>query len=426
MLLFFTFHIWLLSVTKNCFQSIPWIQCTQLLLTIIMAVTTQNLEDVEQKCEDVEQKCEMSDFKTWSEAQNFSFNLILEFLDLTEVVKLLTIVHVSQQKFVPSSTLLSEILRKALRSSLSGIPFYSRDREKRPTLLMTSKDKTLSLNTICQLFNLIKKTIRNECELGFCIAKFEFFFQCITTRNDLCIIWNHEMREEGKDEEDLHFKMIFASSQCSDRECNQIVLWHCSICENPCSECLDHVTICELCLENACTDCLVNDNLCKDCGFICVGCGGLFIVEDDLKFICEGSECGRSCPSAVGPYCSDCAWPEDDPVPHISLCCICCQMACTKCDIIMWCETCKDQYCYDCMPLSICYVCDRMICDTCEPMILHCEQVRSTQFITFTIVSPYCLKKICLPLLRLISLLFSSSYSVIKCFVTIVYRLKCA
>jgi hypothetical protein len=376
MLLLTAFHIcvqialtdsmWLLLVFQICFQSMPWMHCIRLLLTIMMAITTRNKIDVEQMFE-------ISEFQAWCGAQNFSFNLILEFLELADVVKLLTIVHSSQPKFIPTSTLLSEILRKALLFSLLAIPFYSIDRKKRPTLLMISKDKTLTLHTMHQLYDFIKESISSEYEP--CIAKFDSFFQCITSHDELCTIWSHAGQGEDEWRDGLSFKMIFASSQCSDRECNQIVLWHCGICESPCSECAIHVTLCDFCYETACTDCLVTDNLCKDCGFICVECEGLFIAEEVIKFICEGSECGCSCPIAAGPYCSSCAWPEDRPVPHISFCCRCCRMACMECDIIMWCETCKDQYCYECMPPYVCYVCTRMICDICEPTILHCKQV---------------------------------------------------
>jgi hypothetical protein len=69
----------------------------------MMAITTQSINDVKQKPE-------ISEFQIWCGAQNFSFNLIFEFLELADVVKLLTIVHSSQPKFNPSSTLLGEIL----------------------------------------------------------------------------------------------------------------------------------------------------------------------------------------------------------------------------------------------------------------------------------------------------------------------------
>jgi hypothetical protein len=104
----------------------------------MMVITTRNLKDVEQKL-----KYEMSACQIWSKAQNFSFNVILNFLELADVVKILTIVHRSRVRFAPSSMMLSKILQKALHSSLSDNPFSCVAREMRLTSHLISKDKTV-------------------------------------------------------------------------------------------------------------------------------------------------------------------------------------------------------------------------------------------------------------------------------------------
>jgi hypothetical protein len=74
-----------------------------------------------------------------------------------------------------------------------------------------------------------------------------------------------EDRAEG-----LRFKMMFASSQCSDEECSNIVLRHGSVCKNPNSnpnsECSEHVTTCKYCDGKMCEDCMLDESICKGCG----------------------------------------------------------------------------------------------------------------------------------------------------------------
>lgn len=375
------YSTWLLSVFQICLQTVPWIQCTQCLLTITMVITTRNLKYVEQKSE-------IMNFQTWSGSQNFSFNLILEFLELADVVEILTIVHSSRIAFVPSSMILSNILQKSLLSSSSDIPFYSITREMRPTLMMISKDKTLTLITMFKVYKFIKETVTNEFK-----PNVE-----ITVNNRICT-WNYTK----EDKVGLNFKINFASAQCSDGDCNQIVLWHCSVCISPCSECLSHVRMCEICGENACTSCLLTDELnvyCRDCGYRCVGCDEVFIEDEDPKVICEGSHYGQSCPSAGRPYCSDCAWPDHVNGPYIACqgsrygqscqfapalyclhcilsCSWCSWKACMDCNCIMICETCKEQCCIKCRPIGKCNGCNRMTCFNCKPL-MFCEEVRKT------------------------------------------------
>jgi hypothetical protein len=221
---------------------------------------------------------EKSAFEKWSGVQNFAFNVILESLKLQDIVKILTVVHRSGLKFVPSPALLSEIVHKALPSTASGIPFYS-------TAMIISENKSLTLQTIPKLYDFIKESVTSEFEqhIGITVSdnKLERYPSC-TFVNAL-----EEDRAEG-----LRFKIIFASSQCSDEECNKIVLWRCQKCKNPNSECSDHVRTCEHCDGKMCEGCLLDESVCKDCGFICIECGDVSVEGDDSdKIICEGSIC---------------------------------------------------------------------------------------------------------------------------------------
>jgi hypothetical protein len=98
----------------------------------------------------VEGRSKISCVNVWSGTQNFSLNLILEFLRLAEIVKVLTIIRSKQPKFTPSFRLLKEILIKAM-SSLLLI-----HQTRTATLAMISKDKILTLSTTKNLFMFIK------------------------------------------------------------------------------------------------------------------------------------------------------------------------------------------------------------------------------------------------------------------------------
>jgi hypothetical protein len=294
-----------------------------------------------------------SSFQKWCGAQNFAFNVILEFLKLEDIVKILTIVHRSEVKFVPSTALLNEIFKKALSTNFSKGP--RKFRAALPTLLMISKsddhqylgvalvteERTLTLQTMINMYKIIKGSITNECSL--CSA--------ITADDKTCTFWKYA--EEG-----LSFKVSFASSQCSDRECNQIVLWHCNVCMNPCSECLEHVASCEYCDGNMCKNCLLTEDLCKNCGFICVGCENVLIRmdegDDDNKLICDVT--GPNCVVPAGPYCLDCADYEELDIWH---CWKCYRMACKMCRPVTYCHECKS---VDCR-----YNCNQWCCEDCKP-----------------------------------------------------------
>jgi hypothetical protein len=331
-----------------------------------MGISLDNIEDI----------CEMSNFELLCGSQNFLLNVVLEFLELVEIVKILTIVYRSRLKFVPSPALLKKVLLKGLLSSSSGIPFHSnsQDKEAKPTLSMISEEKTLTLHTMRKLHDFIKRSIKKECK------------PCSTISFDskICTFWNCADGENG-----LSFKVIFASSQCSDRECDKIVLWHCCMCETPCSECLIHITKCDHCQVEACKDCFVSEKMCKRCGFRCIGCETLFIEDEEPRVLCEGSRCGQPCPSKAGPYCSNCAWPEVGFYPDIGYCSKCSRSACGVCDTIMGCEICTEQFCEEC-DLNICHKCNGMFCFDCRPMP-PCEQVKETLLTTSLFALPsYC------------------------------------
>jgi hypothetical protein len=287
--------------------------------------------------ENGEDEYEKPHLQKWSKAQNFAINIILEFLELKDVVKILTVVYTSQLKFVPSALLLNEILQKAVLYSCADIPIPFMESET-SILLMIGVNKTLTTHTMLKLYNIIKDLI--DSELVPCTA--------ITVNDRECTFWEHGEEEE---EEELSFKITFASSQCSDRRCDQIVLWHCCVCDSPCSECYKHGTTCAYCDEGACMGCLLTEDMCKKCGFVCVDCEDVIFQGDDEQMICQGSRFNQSCPYAIGPYCFGCVWPEGGP-PKV----------------------------------SICNECDRMTCDNCN-MVMYCEQVRGTFFMYYPLTS---------------------------------------
>jgi hypothetical protein len=92
----------------------------------------------------------MSNFQRMCGAHNFAVNVILEFLELVEIVKILTIVHRNRLNFIPSPALLENILLKALSFSSSSITFCSdnQNKETKLNLLMISEEKTLTLHTL--------------------------------------------------------------------------------------------------------------------------------------------------------------------------------------------------------------------------------------------------------------------------------------
>jgi hypothetical protein len=117
-----------------------------------------------------------------SGAQNFVFNVILEFLKLQDIVKILTIVRTNQGRIFPSALLLEEILQKALLPSSLDIFF------QHPTLLLLSEDKTVPLQTLRKLYHNIK-SIKSEFEP--CVD--------ITINDRVCSFWTHveQEKEEG-------------------------------------------------------------------------------------------------------------------------------------------------------------------------------------------------------------------------------------
>jgi hypothetical protein len=248
--------------------------------------------------------------------------MILEFLKLQDIVKILTIIRENQRRIFPSALLLGEILQKALLPSSLDILFLAKTRDiLKPALLIISEDKTVTLQTMRKLYQIIRGSITSELE------------PCpdITVKGRVCTFWNYVEQEKEEEEGRLTFKVIFVSSQCSNRECNQIVLWHCCVCERPCSECWEHATSCDYCYGDACEDCLVTEDMCKNCGFICIECEDVIYGN---KMFCDGSRSNRSCPSAIGPYCYSCALPTEGP-PKILTCMKCDRIACMECNCIM-------------------------------------------------------------------------------------------
>jgi hypothetical protein len=247
-------------------------------------------------------------------AQSFAISIILEFLELNEILRILIIVNKRRLKFVPSPGLLDEILQQAIRFSSAAerqegeyhtFPSSTQDRETKPTLLIISEDKTLTLHTMRNLYDFIKMSIKSECEP--CC-----WINSITVIDKTCTFWNY-----GNHVERLSFKVIFSSSaQCSDQNCNGIVLWHCDVCKNPCSECLAHVTLCEICDKGTCKDCIVAEDLCKNCSFFCSNCDDLIPHAPYGSYVCEGPDDGP-CPYSL-PYCNNC-----DHLPGIESCSKC-------------------------------------------------------------------------------------------------------
>jgi hypothetical protein len=206
--------------------------------------------------------------------------------------------------------------------------------------------------------DIIKMSITSECDP--CTA--------ITIQNKL-----GTFRHGAENGRKLSFKVNFASSQCSDQGCNIIVLCNCSVCEGPCSECLVHVTTCEHCEQSVYMSCLLIDGLCKNCSFICIECHNLSFVEEDYMIFCQGLRGGQPCPSAVGPYCANCAWPEDIEGPNIDCCGKCGFMACSSCMNFKICEICENVFCFECNLVRMCSRCNRFQCENCKPSTLPCD-----------------------------------------------------
>jgi hypothetical protein len=287
----------------------------------------------------------------------FGLDLILQFLNLLEIRKILIMFNRSRPKFVPTPTLLREILKKALLSCSRGILVeqpHSQARVIMPTLLLTNEEKTLTLQTMRRLYGFIRNSITSECQLC----------SLITVKDKVCTFTNNA----GEDRE-LSFKVLLASSQCSDTDCNQIVLWDCCVCKKPCSECLLQVTTCDTCEGKACTDCFQTDGACKNCHFNCDQCAGIFPLNE--KVFCE------ACSNPEGPFCLDCA-PQDSNEYDIYYCNKCYQMACVCCVGIITCGICDLRFCNDCNTIYECIKCCSFTCFECKPVNLYKEQVTET------------------------------------------------
>jgi hypothetical protein len=241
--------------------------------------------------------------------------------------------------------------------------------EIRPTLFIISEDKTLTMHTMSKLYDLIKKrAVKSQYEPC----------NTVTFQAKVCTFWSYAEEEKG-----LSFKVIVASSQCSDQECNKIVLWECCVCKNPCSECFDHVRSCHYCGQGTCKDCHVNedDDMCKNCGYRCVVCASSYLELDDNKMMCEGPDDGP-CLFTSGPFCLDCSGYHNGTGPNINFCSRCNRMACVFCDCIFTCAICDEIFCCD---IVKCSRCRNHACIECDH-ISECQLVRDIFWVSFLLI----------------------------------------
>ena len=186
-----------------------------------------------------------------SGGENFAFNNLLEFLNLKEIVRLLVLLRKCEPSFVPTPAVLQELVDLSLRQRQQedsdmhpSITF--RPTETMPTLSYGSTagvEKKLTMRTLRCLYYLVRHI---ECEYQQQSINIE------VRDGKLCMISGPVGIWQAK--------IGFPCSPCSNDECNQIVLWDCSMCKNVCTDCMACATVCEVCEERVCNGCFLTDD----------------------------------------------------------------------------------------------------------------------------------------------------------------------
>jgi hypothetical protein len=167
-----------------------YLRSIRYLPTVMIAIPDGNFNNVEAECK-------MPGSKIWRGTRNFGS------------------LHRNQPTFVPLSTLITEILHKTLlSSSLYGqtrnMPsLHGQTMGMMSILKMISEDKMLTLQTMRMIYDFVKRSVKGKCEPS----------NAITIQDKVGTFWYGT--ESGRE---LSSKVNFASSQCSDQNCDKIVL----------------------------------------------------------------------------------------------------------------------------------------------------------------------------------------------------------
>ena len=194
-----------------------------------------------------------------SGGENFAFNNLLEFLNLKETVHLLILLRKGDPSFVPTPAVLQELVDLSLHQRQQedsdmhpSITF--RPMETMPTLSYgvnstEGVDKKLTIRTLRCLYDLARHI---ECEYQQPSINVEVRDGKLCMISSPVDIWQATIG--------------FPCSPCSNDECNQIVLWDCSLCKNVCTDCMACATVCFECEERVCNGCFLAQGdltLCK-------------------------------------------------------------------------------------------------------------------------------------------------------------------
>ena len=180
-------------------------------------------------------------------AEHFAWNNILEYLTLKDVVSVLAIF--SQPSFVPTRALLEDTIRRALRGTI--ITF-------RPNVTMASlsfgminsttgdivSEITLTSGMLQSINTLVKSHCAHECVPTPYVSPTQAaaLTPAVAAASSVSIVMNGNMcvfrrHASAADRDRRSVQIAFPACSCQANECNRIVLWDCSVCKNPCTEC---------------------------------------------------------------------------------------------------------------------------------------------------------------------------------------------
>ena len=190
---------------------------------------------------------------------HFAWNNIFEYLTLNDVVSASTVF--SQSSFVPTKAHLEETLRRALRLPLIAqrlsrretiIPFHPN--VTMPTLFFGRTNSptddivpeiALTSDTLRSIYMLVKDHVARDClptpfvsslptEVLAPVAAVQGAASSIVLNGDKCTFRRHTT---AADRGRQSVQVAFPACSCHTNECNRIVLWDCSVCKNPCTDC---------------------------------------------------------------------------------------------------------------------------------------------------------------------------------------------
>ena len=215
-------------------------------------------------------------------AEHFAWNNILEYLTLKDVVSVLAIF--SQPSFVPTRALLEDTIRRALwlpeiilAGSTMMFPGKSRGTiiTFRPNITMATlsfgminsttgdivSEKALTSDILRSIYMLVKNHVARECiptqhvsptqaaaallaalarpvpapaavAAAAAAARAAVSSFSIAMNGNMCVFRRHATAAGP-----WSVEVGFPACSCQANACNRIVLWDCSVCKNPCTEC---------------------------------------------------------------------------------------------------------------------------------------------------------------------------------------------